>query len=88
MSTEWLGIIGGVCLAISSIPQVIKTIKDGHAEGLATGSIWLWLVGCLAMLFYVIVEHQRDVVLVLNYFISVLFVFVILWYKYRPHKKS
>ena len=87
MSSEWLGIIGGACLAVSSIPQLIKTLKDGHAKGLASGSIWLWLVGCLAMLFYVVIEHPKDFILILNYLLSVLFVFIIMYYKYRPSKK-
>lgn len=81
---EALGMLGGLLLAVSAIPQVVKSWKDGHSEGLSHGLLALWLGGEACMLMYVLVKYTSDLWLLLNYGSNFLFVGVIAWFKYWP----
>lgn len=42
MAFDIFGWLSTLCLAVSGIPQAIKTWKDGHARGLSFGMVFLW----------------------------------------------
>lgn len=47
----WIGLIAAVCIAIFSMPQLIKTIKTKHTEGLSIMMLSLLVFGdfCFAL---------------------------------------
>ena len=47
-----IGIFGGICIGISFIPQVIRTVKDGHADGISPWFVAITFVSSLSMLIY------------------------------------
>lgn len=83
-----IGIIGTVCLALSGVPQAIKSYIEGHSNGLAHWTIWLWLIGECAMLIYSIFLYQEDYILLTNYFANCVIVSVMCKYKYFPKNKD
>lgn len=83
---ELIGMVGVTCFALSGIPQAIKSIRDGHSNGISHGTIWLWLIGEFAMLDYAFVKYSNDMVLIINYLANFLVVAVIAFYKYKPKK--
>lgn len=85
MEVEILGWIGATAFAISGVPQMIKSIREGHSSGVSHGLIWLWLTGEAAMLLYTTLKYS-DVILLTNYIANLIFVGVIAWYKYFPRK--
>lgn len=78
-----LGIIGSLILAIGGLPQLLKILKDGHAEGLSLIMIWCWVFG-LGLLTLYIALTSADIVLLINYGFSFLVAGVILKYKLKP----
>jgi len=83
---DLIGSIGGICLALSALPQAIKILKEGHANGIASGSIWLWGIGSAALTSYVLVKHSTDLILVINYLFNLSLVLVAFKYKYWPKR--
>jgi uncharacterized protein with PQ loop repeat len=66
-----IGIIGAICFAISGLPQAIKSLKEGHSKGIATATVWLWLIGEAATLAYTYHRYPEDYILILNYLSNV-----------------
>lgn len=81
-----LGTIGAFCFALSGLPQAYKSWKDGHSDGVAHGTIILWLVGEGMMLAYALYFYTTDYVLTVNYTFNFLLVSVIFKYKYWRRK--
>jgi uncharacterized protein with PQ loop repeat len=86
ITIELIGVIGSFCFAISGVPQMIKSIKDKHSNGIAHGTILLWLIGELSMLIYTFFKYF-DFILMINYLANFLIVGVIAWYKYKTYPK-
>ena len=83
-----IGLIGATALAISGVPQVIRSLREGHSNGVAHGTILLWLGGEGAMLTYAGIKYTSDYILLLNYLGNFLIVGGIAWYKYLPRRAS
>jgi len=83
---EVIGIIAGICFALSALPQALKSIKERHSDGIATGTIILWLTGEVCAILYTLHLWRETLPIFLNYFLNLLFVSVILYYKLKPYK--
>jgi len=79
MILENLAWIGSLLLAFCSVPQAIKSIYDGHSDGLSWGFILMWFLGEIFTVGYVIAENATP--LILNYTANILFLLVIIKYK-------
>lgn len=84
MITTFLGIVGTAALAIGGIPQLIKSIREGHANGLSGGTLLCWLLGFACLLPYVFIEHGEDWVLCSNYSVNFVITLIIARYRYWP----
>lgn len=42
---EVIGWLSTFCFTIAGAPQVLKAVKDGHADGVATGFLLFWYLG-------------------------------------------
>ena len=86
MTIELLGLFGTLLLAIGGLPQLIKTVKDKHADGLSGGMLWCWLLGFMLLLMYTIKLHPHDWILLFNYGFNLIVVLVFLKYKYMAKR--
>lgn len=77
-----IGWIGGILLALSSIPQAIRTVRDGNADGLSGFFIASWLIGEVLSLVYIGPTFNWP--LIANYGINLLIVSLIGYYKVWP----
>lgn len=75
------GFLMMVCLAICGFPQALKSFQDGHSKGVSSGFLYLWLIGEICGLTYILLD-EFNFYLVGNYIVNLLFIFVILRYKY------
>lgn len=76
---EILGWIGSICLSLCGLPLVIRTIKDGHSNGVDSIFLVVWLVGEIAALLY---SLDKDVLpLLINYGFNIVFITIVIWYK-------
>ncbi len=78
---ELFGWIGSICFALCALPQVFKTIKDGHADGFSSGSLWLWLFGEVFTIIYVWFD-KYSLPLIINYIFNLILLSIIGYYKY------
>jgi uncharacterized protein with PQ loop repeat len=83
----FIGTVGTICFSLSGLPQAIKSFKDGHSNGLANGTLWLWLIGEAAMLIYSVHFYTKDFVLITNYVVNFVLVSIIFKYKYFKRQK-
>lgn len=80
---ESIGWLGGLLLAICALPQTIKVYKEKHANGISYLNLWLWFSGEVCMLLYVL-NSNFSWPLFTNYFFNLVFVSIILYFKYFP----
>lgn len=82
---EILGWLGGMLLAFCGLPQALKCYRTGHAYGVDTLFAWMWMIGEILCLLYVIGWiAPLSWPLIANYFLNIVLVAVILKYKYLP----
>lgn len=82
---EFIGLVASLCLMLSGIPQVIKTIKQGNADGIAVPFLVLLLVGFSSMIYYV-VQKDAGLPLTINYTVNLINYLIITYYKCCPRR--
>lgn len=88
---ETIGVIASLCFAISGVPQMIRSIKEGHSNGVSHGTIWLWLGGEALMFLYTLLSFivtntialSPAILLMVNYGFNFIVVGIVAAYKYR-----
>ena len=78
---EALAWVGGVFLAICGVPLAVQTYRDGHANEINHVFLWLWLLGEIFVLIYVI--SLLDYPLIFNYGANTIILLYIVWVKYK-----
>lgn len=76
---ELIGWIGSIAFALSAAPQALKSVQDGHSDGIAVGMLALWFVGEICSLVYV--WPKKHIPLITNYVLNFIFLCVIIYYK-------
>lgn len=77
---SWImGWLSATCLGLCALPQVYKSIRNGNSGSISWIFLWLWFVGEVAGLAYVL--PKMDWPLVANYAANSVMVGVILWYR-------
>jgi uncharacterized protein with PQ loop repeat len=84
---EILGWLGGIFLSICAFPQVIKVSREKNADGMSHLNLWLWFFGEVFMLLYVVFQ-QFSLPLLLNYSLNLVFVTIMIYYKYLYGKTT
>jgi uncharacterized protein with PQ loop repeat len=79
---ETIGWISAACFALCGLPQAIKSYKDGNSDGIAALMLWLWTIGEVLAIWYVLGKHGMDLPLLTNYVVNLIFLTIILRYKY------
>ncbi len=77
---ELLGYAGGIFLAISAIPEAIRTIKDKKCH-IGWSMLILWFIGEVFMLVYSFL--LMNIPLLVNYVLNFFIINIMLWYKIR-----
>lgn len=83
-----IGWIGGFCLAICSLPQVIDCYRRKNADGLSWLFLMLWIVGEVTTLVYIILADLDTWQLLFNYTLNLIGLSLILYYKLFPKRKG
>lgn len=79
---EIVGWVGALLLAVCAAPQTLKCIQQGHGRGLSHIFLWVWFWGELLTLTYMVPKLIWPAIL--NLSINLLFLCVILYYRYFP----
>jgi uncharacterized protein with PQ loop repeat len=82
--TQTFGWIYSLAFALSAIPQALKSIKDKNSDGVADGTLLLWIVGEIAGSIYGISLMQWPIIF--NCVLNTIFVGIIVWYRLFPKR--
>ncbi len=85
MLFEAVGWVGGMLLAVCGIPQTIKTVKDGHARGLAWSFLLMWFGGEILSFIYLL--PTENVPMLINLGVNTIFTSIIIYYKKNERRK-
>lgn len=77
---SFIGIIGSLMLALCGLPQAIQSIKTKSSAGVNSLFLWLWGIGEILLIIYVL-KTSNDFILLVNYLFNVLIIGVIAYYK-------
>ncbi len=85
---EYIGLIGGLTLAYSNIPQIVLIFKQKHAGGISKFSTWLWLIGLSLKVIYTIELTGYNKIILGPYVLAFICCGVTLFYCYFPRGKN
>ena len=71
---ELLGLLGGLCFSISSIPMAYKTLKLGRVEFIPPSSLWAVFIGAILMLSYLTIKNGFEIIVMFDYFFDYLWI--------------
>jgi uncharacterized protein with PQ loop repeat len=77
---SFIGIIGSLMLALCGLPQAIQSIKAKSSAGVNSLFLWLWGIGEILLIVYVL-NTSNDLILLINYLFNVFIIGVIAYYK-------
>jgi uncharacterized protein with PQ loop repeat len=77
---EYIGWFGGILLAICGLPQAVQSVRTKSSNGLAWGFLLLWFFGEFFTFLYIL--PKNDWPLMLNYSFNLIFVLIIIRYKF------
>jgi uncharacterized protein with PQ loop repeat len=83
---QFFGWIYSLAFALSALPQSIKSIRDGHAEGVADGTLILWSIGEIAGIIYGIGINEYPIIF--NCMMNTVFVGIIVYFRLWPRKEA
>lgn len=80
-----IGWIGGICMAICALPEVIQCLRKGNT-GCSWGLLTLWTIGEVCLL---IVELDSPYIpRVFNYIFNIFCLVILLFYKYNNYRSK
>ena len=81
---ETIGWLGAGLFAICGLPQAWQCWRDGHSRGLNWFFLLAWFGGEVLTIIYVL--PKMDMPLLANYFINMIFLAIMLYYKIWERK--
>jgi uncharacterized protein with PQ loop repeat len=81
---EVFGWLSSLMFGFCGLPQAYKSYKDGNSDGISWMFAIMWFLGEIFAIIYVL--PMKDGPLLVNYGINLLFLCIILWYKFFPRK--
>jgi uncharacterized protein with PQ loop repeat len=79
-----IGWIGAFAFALCGLPQAIRSIEDGHSNGLEWGFLLLWVLGEFCAVYFVWDDKKKLSPFFFNYVVNIIFVGIIIFYKIFP----
>jgi uncharacterized protein with PQ loop repeat len=88
---EIIGWMGSILFAVCALPQALHTFKTQKVDDLNELFIWLWFLGEIFTLWYIIVDdianHNYHIPLYFNYVFNLILLFYLIYAKYRFNSK-
>lgn len=83
---EIVGWLGSILLAFCGLPQAIMSIRNKSSQGVAWGSLIMWLSGEILTIIYIFPSMNYP--LLFNYFCNLIFILIIIYYKLFPGSRN
>lgn len=75
-----IGWIGGICLAICSVPELYDSMQKGYNAS-SSWFLGLWITGEICLLIYV--APKKEYPLIFNYLFNIILISGLIYYKMR-----
>jgi len=85
MIIEAFGFTGGILLSICSIPEALRSYREKVCH-IGWGMLLLWLGGEIGLLVYEV--KTMAIPRLINYFLNLLCIIIMIYYKKYPKKPS
>lgn len=85
---EWFGLISGIILSASAIPQAFKVWRANSTRGLSPSFIYSWFVGSLCTGGYLVAKLGLDPAVLGNYGICIVCASVVLGVHIKNRRKN
>ena len=83
--TRPVGICAGILTSVSTVPQLLKIIKEKKAEDVSVGFLLVLILGLILWIWYAF--EKNDIILLMANAFSVLVNLAVLFFKYRYSKQ-
>lgn len=83
---QGLGWLGAIALALCGLPQAIRCVRQGHAEGLSPLMVASWFIGEVCLIVATLGELGWVWWLLFNYGANILCLLVIIKYMVWPNE--
>jgi uncharacterized protein with PQ loop repeat len=84
---EWLGILGNFLFVLATSGQTLKSIRDGHSNGVSAFLLGILAIGYPCAIIYVIGCIGWDLILLGSYTFQATLWGIVGFYKYFPRRK-
>lgn len=84
--TTYIGIAGGICTAISLLPQLIKLLREKKSEDISTFMLFILLAGLGLWIWYGI--RKQDYPIIVTNSFSLLVNLLIIYFTIRYREKN
>ena len=81
MQNELIGWLSTICFSLCAMPQVIRCFKNKHGRDIPWDLTIIWTLGEIFAIIYVL--PIRDYPLLCNYFLNLLLLSIIIYYKVK-----
>ncbi len=88
LSGKLLGWAGAGFFAFCAVPQVVQTLREGHARNLNSLFLWMWFWGAILCAVGSVLDVGVVPWLLFNYSMNLLCVVILLKYKLFPRRHS
>jgi MtN3 and saliva related transmembrane protein len=82
-TTEVVGLIAGICTAVSLLPQLVKLIKTKKAEDLSLFYLVILLVGLSLWIWYGVLRDDMPIILTNSFSLLLNIVIIIIGIKFK-----
>lgn len=86
MTIEAIGWLSSILFALCGAPQAYQSWRQGHSRGVSALMLWMWFIGEILAIIYVLGKIGVDKPLLFNYTVNLMFLVIILKYKYKENK--
>ena len=75
--TQLIGIIAGICTGVSSLPQLIKIIKDKKADDISYFMLFILLTGLAGWVWYGILKKDYPIIITnsFSFIVNIIIIF-------------
>lgn len=84
---QLLGYVGLGFIMMASVPQAIKTVKQGHSDGLSATYIMSLITGFSLLIVYLCLSKLL-IPIFINYTVNLISYSIIAYYKFFPRKRT
>ena len=79
---EFCGWLGAILFSVCGIPQAYASYKNKNSNGISTSFIIMWFFAEIFTIIYIFPSNQ--IPLLMNYFVNLIIVLIIAYYKFFP----